>query len=472
MQIEADTSDRLSRTLKQSSWRLFPHTFAQRASKGQWIPYRHLVYAARIVAQAIHEGGARIIINMPPRHGKSQLFSKWLPAWYLDLWPNHDAILTAYGDSLASDQGRFVRDAINNSGVCRTRVRQDVSRASRFMTEHGGGMVTSGVGGPITGRGANLLLCDDPYKNIEEATSATVRRRVVEWFESTFLTRAEPGASVVLTMTRWNDQDLTAYLTSQPDSPWRVISFSAVAKPDDELGRAEGEALCSERYDLAALDAIRRSVGSRVWSAMYQQEPVPEQGEVFRRDWFRFADDVWTNHDGEIHSWDFTFDGKVKSDFVVGQRWLHRGAERLLAHQVRRRMGFNDSLAAIRAMKEQFQNASAVLVEDKANGPAIIDSIKREIAGVIPITPTEGKVQRARSTEPQWEAGQMWTMTPKRYPWAQAYVDELVSFPNGANDDQVDAMSQAIYYLTKKAIRRGNVSPGIDEFTQTSPWRM
>jgi predicted phage terminase large subunit-like protein len=470
--FEQHQKDRISNLMRDNSWRLFPHTFAQRASNGEWEPYPYLVYASRIVSKAIYEGGARIIINMPPRHGKSQTFSRWLSAWFLDLWPNKNVILAAYGDSLASDQGRFVRDAMNQSSVCRTKIRQDVSRASRFMTFQGGGMVTSGVGGPITGRGANLLICDDPYKNIEEASSVTVRRRIEEWFESTFVTRVEPDANIVLIMTRWNEQDLTAYLTLGSDSPWQVISMPAIAMQDDILGRKEGDALCPSRFDVNALNQIKRSVGSRVWSSMYQQQPVPEDGQVFYRDWFKLFDEPWTKYDGEIHSWDFTFDGKKDSDFVVGQRWLYRGAEKMLVHQIRRRMGFSDSLTAIRLMKEQFPNVGAILVENKANGPAIIDTIRREITGVVPITPIEGKVQRARSTEPQWEAGQIWTPTPKRYPWAQAYIDELISFPNGTNDDQVDAMSQAIYYLTSKSTKHIGVAPKIDDFTRTSPWSM
>jgi len=472
MALDKSVSDKLSGMLKESSWRLFPHTFAQRASKGEWLPYRHLVYATRIVAAAIHQGGARIIINMPPRHGKSLMFARWLPVWFLDLWPDRNVILTSYGDALASDHGRFVRDTLNECGVARTRIRQDVSRASRWMTNHGGGMITSGVGGPITGRGGHLLICDDPYKNIEEATSSTVRRRTIEWFESTFITRAEPEASIVLTMTRWNDQDMTAYLMSSADSPWTVIRLPAFAEQNDVLQRSEGEPLSAERYDAKALQNIRRSVGARVWSAMYQQQPVPDEGEIFRRDWFRYYDDPWQTYDNEIHSWDFTFEGKDKSDFVVGQRWLQRGAEKMLAHQIRKRMGFNESRAAIRGMREQFPRASAVLVENKANGPAIIDDLRREIPGIVSINPLESKTNRARSTEPQWEAGQIWTPNPNRYAWAQAYIDELISFPNAAHDDQVDAMSQAIYYLTKKASHRSGVAPGIADLTQTSPWSM
>ena len=258
-----------------SIWRFRPHSYAQHVSAGKWIAYPYLVEIGKRLSRAIARGNGRVILNAPPRHGKSDLISFWAPLWYLDNWPTKRVILASYGHALAADFGRRVRNAMENYPDCRTGLSEDSSSAQRWNTPEGGGMITAGVGGPITGRGGDLLILDDPIKNWADAHSPTMREAAVNWFCSTYYTRQEPNATIVLGMTRWNEEDMTGWLTSEHSDKWEVISLPALAEPGDVLGRQPGEALCPERYGEAALKNIQAAVGGRVWDALYQQRPRP-----------------------------------------------------------------------------------------------------------------------------------------------------------------------------------------------------
>jgi hypothetical protein len=186
-------------------WRATPHSYAVHASRGRWKAYRHLHYAATRIAQAIARGHGRIIVNMPPRMGKSELVSHWLPVWFLDGRPDQKVMLASYGDALATDFGRSVRNEFENNPACRTKLREDSSAANRFNTPAGGGMVVAGVGGPLSGRGFSLGLIDDPVKNWQDAHSHLVKQTALDWYHSTFYTRAEPGATIIIAMCMTGD---------------------------------------------------------------------------------------------------------------------------------------------------------------------------------------------------------------------------------------------------------------------------
>lgn len=224
----------------------------------------------------------RLQIWLPPRHAKSETASHWFPTWLIGNFPQTRVILCSHGADFAASWGRKVRDSLNFAiaeGVFNTKICADSSASDRWETIDGGGMVTAGAGGSITGRGANFLILDDLIKNSEQASSFTHQEKVWDWYTGTAYTRLEPGGKIVVMNTRWDLRDISGRMLS-PDysdeteiDKWEVIRIPAIAGLDDPLGRSVGEALWPERYDIDALDAIRRQIGSYWFGAQYQQEP-------------------------------------------------------------------------------------------------------------------------------------------------------------------------------------------------------
>lgn len=394
----------------------------------------------------------RLLVAMPPRHGKSELVSHWTPVWFLDLFPTRRVILASYEADFAATWGRRVRNTITRHAErLRVRVAEDSAAATRWDTTEGGGMVTAGVGGALTGRGAHLLIVDDPVKNREEAESAARRATVWDWWTSTAYTRLEPGGAVVLVMTRWHEDDLAGRLLAQMTAGgerWDVLALPALAEADDPLGREAGAPLWPARFDAEALAGIRRAIGSYDWAALYQQRPAPAEGGIFKRDWWRFYDTPPARFDEVLQSWDCAFKDAKTSDFVSGQVWGRVGADKYLLDRVHARLSFTETVKAIRALSARWPQAHAKLIEDKANGPAVIDTLTHEIAGLIAVEPQGGKEARAHAASPQVEAGNVYLPARHVAPWVDEYLDELAAFPNGRYDDDVDATTQALLRLT------------------------
>lgn len=258
-------------------WRLTPATLGHKITNGRWIAAKHLLYISTIVATEVAKGGARIILTMPARHGKSEFLSVNTPIWFLEKWPSKFVMNISYGSELATDFSLRVRDTFQDTDLhhlLRTRIRADKKRVDRWLTPQGGGLTAAGIGGPLTGRGADLMLIDDYIKNAEDSLSETLRKKTWEWFKSTAYTRLEPGASLVILATRWGLNDLIGMcITELQHENWRVINLPALAEINDPLGREVGEALWPERYDRESLLRIKATLGSYWWEAMYQQNP-------------------------------------------------------------------------------------------------------------------------------------------------------------------------------------------------------
>lgn len=267
---------RLQAALK-DGWRLTPATMAVKITRGRWIAARHLLYISTIVATEVAKGGARLILTMPARHGKSEFISVNTPIWFLEKWPDRFVMNISYGSELATDFSLKVRDTFQDPDLhhlLRTRIRIDKKRVDRWLTPQGGGLTAAGIGGPLTGRGADLMLIDDYIKNAEDSVSVALRKKTWEWFKSTAYTRLEPNASLIILATRWGQKDLiSSCLTELPHENWRVINLPAIAEINDPLGREVGEALWPERYDETALARIKKTLGTYWWEAMYQQNP-------------------------------------------------------------------------------------------------------------------------------------------------------------------------------------------------------
>ncbi|MGW5529398.1 terminase large subunit domain-containing protein [Streptomyces xanthochromogenes] len=237
----------------------------------------------------------KVLITMPPRHGKSRRAARWAPLWYLARHPDHRVMIASYSADLADDHGRWIRDAIVSYGdQLGLALHAGSKAANRFDLADPatgdrleGGLVTAGVGGGLTGKGAHLAIVDDPIKDAADAESPTMRRRLWDWWTSVLNTRIEPGGSILVIQTRWHEQDLAGRILAGEDaSDWTILDLPAVADSDDDaLGRAIGEALWPARYAVKALDKIRRAVGERVWWSLYMQKPRPLEGGVWKWPW-------------------------------------------------------------------------------------------------------------------------------------------------------------------------------------------
>lgn len=701
-----------------------PAQFAADLSRGRWHHAPHLDLLSQAIADTIATGGA-LIVSMPPRHGKSQLTSRNVPAWYLDRWPHRRVVLASYAATFAATWGRAVRNLVTeHQDALDVRLAADSQSKSDWATTAGGGMLTVGVGGPITGRGADLLLVDDPVKNAAEAYSPTIRESVWDWWTTTARTRLEPGGAMIVVMcmtgdtpvlrpdgtdtplrdirpgdriatyehgrlttstvrnwanqgpddifavrmesgrvvranarhpfltvgedgtekwqrtdslrpgtrilaatgsespapptiatdpsrargsarrtttrpdgqaatglprstpkpaalhasstatgslprtttgwppsskgsapsaarsqpkgrptgagssasttittparsagssattatssssgtstrtgsapplttwsvtpdtvvevvpagrenvfdlqvertenfianglvshnTRWHHDDLAGRLLAGMDDEhgdrWVEVNLPAIAGPDDPLGRDEGQALWPVRYDVADLAKIRHAVGPAAWQSLYQGAPTTDEGGIFPRSkwsWYdapRWTVDqhgaCWRLGQGPVwQSWDMAFKGNADSDFVVGQVWTADGADRYLLDQVRGRWTFTETCDQLVKLSGRWPEARLKLVEDKANGTAVIDSLNSQVGGMVPVEPQGSKLARAHAVSPLVHAGNVWLPDPHLAPWVNDLIDEAALFPAGPNDDQVDVLSQGLAY--------------------------
>lgn len=416
----------------------------------------------RFLQAVVDKKSPRLILCAPPRSGKSEIVSRRFPAYLLGRYPDLSFIGTSYSSDLAGsfakDVQRLMDDPLFQEVFTGVKIPgKDVPKdgrvrqADRFeIIGHRGSYYSVGVGGSLTGRGADALVVDDPVSNMADALSERVRNSTWDWFTSTAYTRLAPGGGLIVMATRWHEDDLIGRLLAAQESgdgeQWEVINFPAIAE-HDEPHRKAGEALHPERFDEQAMQRIRKSVGEKVWASLYQQHPVPDGGGLFKQDWIQFwsSETLPEHFDSIVLSWDMTFKQTATSDFVVGQVWGRRKANFYLLDQVRDRMDFVRTKKAFLDLSERWPKALRKLVEDKANGPAIISALKETVPGIVPVTPKESKEARASSVTPLWEAGNVFLPPPDSYPWVKRdFIPELLSFPAGAHDDQVDSMTQAL----------------------------
>jgi predicted phage terminase large subunit-like protein len=421
----------------------------------------------------------RLIITLPPQEGKSTRVAGDYPLWWL--LRNLDAriVVASYGQALATRNGRAIRRRITEHPDLGLRIADDNGAVHEWtLAGHDGGVLSVGIGGGLTGRPADLLIIDDPIKDRQEADSAPFRDRVWDWWLEVGSTRLAPGAPVVVILTRWHADDLAGRLLAAEDGDeWRVVNIPAQADHDplkgetDLLDREVGEFLDSARGRTTEQWArIRVRSGSRTWNALYQGRPSPEQGDILHRDWWpRYETPMWVERpDGSrfvplaeapgchlIQSWDMTFKDTAGTDFVVGQVWLSDGVNAWLIDQVRDRMSFVQTLRSFVALSARWPQASLKLVEDKANGPAVISSLRRRVGGIVAEEPHGSKTSRVSAVAPFVEAGNVWLPDDLLSPWVTDLVEEAAAFPTGAHDDQVDAASQALTRLLLTPVMAG-----------------
>lgn len=415
----------------------------------------HTRYISHYLNRIANGDQLNLIIETGPRHGKSALITETFPSYYLMKNPNKKVISTAYSDNLARKFGRLNRNKFQMlSGVLfDSELSNENSSAGDWSTTEGGGMISTGILGSLTGQGADLMIIDDPVKNKQEAYSKTYRDRVWDEWESTLSTRLHDGASVIVVQTRWHEDDLTGRLLENKGREWIRIRIPIVAEEDDLLGREVGEALAPELgYDEEWAKNKKVEVGSMTWNALYQQRPSAEEGSVFNRKWWKYYKELPSRFDETVISWDLTFTDNEDSDYVVGQVWGKKQEEYYLIDQVRDKMDFPSTLRAVKALSKKYPRIRTVLIEDKANGSAVISSLKGKISGVIPVKPRESKVVRASAITPMVEAGNVYL--PENANFTGDFVEEMSNFPSGKNDDMVDCASQALNRLRERPSAR------------------
>ncbi len=430
--------------------------------------YKHAKHTKLISnkLKEVEEGKCkRLMIFLPPRHSKSMTVSETFPSYFIGRNLNRRVILVSYGDSLARKFGRANRNKLEEYGedIFGINLSKDNSSVTNWGIEgHRGGMISAGIGGPITGEGADLLIIDDPIKNRKEADSKTYRDMVWDEWQNTLYTRLQPDGAVIIILTRWHEDDLAGRLLN-PDyglvEDWEIIRLPAIAEENDLLGREIGEPLWPEYgFDEEWAKITKKAVGSKTWASLYQQRPAPAEGNIVNREWWQFYKELPNEFDEVIQSWDCSFKETETGSYVVGQVWGRKGANKYLIDQVRARMDFTKTLRAIRNLSIKYPEARLKLIEDKANGPAIISTLRQEISGIVAVNPRGTKEERAAAISPEIEAGNVYLPSPSIASWVNDYIEEWASFPFGEHDDQVDATSQALDRLSLAPTRTRNYS--------------
>lgn len=443
------------------SYRLTPATLAYKLTNGSWIPSKHLLYISAKIGSALAKGGARLIVSMPPRHGKSELLSIHTPAWILERNPSHYIILASYGSELATDFGRKSRDLILSSeDLLRVRLRRDSLQVSRFLTTQGGGMYAVGVGGPLTGRGANVLLIDDYLKNAKDASSLTIREDIWDWFISTAFTRLEPGGSVIIIATRWNIDDLIGRTIARTNQEWEHIVLPAFAFDDgrpDVLGRQPGEALWPERYDEDALSAIKNSLGTYFWQSLYQQQPIPRVAGLMQGSWLQ-SEDIMPHYTKlrRVRYWDFAASAE-KGDYTSGTLMAEDVSTGLyhIENVIRFQKSPAETEQKVRAIAESDGPSTTICLEQEpgSSGKQVVSHYSRNVLKGFVVRAHRGTGDKFVRAQPFFAAAEAGNVRMLKGAWNATFIEELELFPEAPNDDQVDSATGAYNFLNDKKYR-------------------
>jgi predicted phage terminase large subunit-like protein len=417
---------------------------------------RHGIFIAEIIQEAIDRKKDMIAgkipmeeqyigLSIPPRHGKSMTVTETLPSYYLGHFPNDRIIEGSYNTTFASKFGKKNLQKMTKYGeeLFELKVSPSTKSSSDWDIDGTrGGMISRGILAGVTGEGADLMVIDDPIKNREEADSQVYREKMWgEWIDS-FSTRLHPGAICIFIMTRWHEDDLIGRLQNPEYGkpiPMNMINMPLEAEEGDFLGRDPGEPLWPERYSYKFIETRKKYPSS--FNSLYQGRPTSQEGNMLKRDWWKYYD-VLPPIASKLISVDAAFKDSDDSDYVVIQAWGKNQADMYLIDQVRAKMNFRATVQSIRNMHVKHPDASWKLIEDKANGSAIISTLHKEIGGIIPVNPEGGKVARVNAVSAFIESGNVYL--PRQAEWVHDFVEEAASFPNGKHDDQVDAMSQAL----------------------------
>jgi len=414
----------------------------------EWYP-EHLAECRRALDSVTRGDCKRLMLFLPPRHGKSELATIHYTAYRLLIDQTLRVIVGAYNHGLACTFSRQSRRIAKEFGF---EFSDDQNKQNQWSSQHGGGLYAVGVGSGVTGYGADLLIIDDPVKSRAEAESPTYRARVMDWYQNDLYTRLHPGAAIVLIMTRWHSLDLAGQLLEQAQEggeQWQVVSLPAIAEQDDAIGRPPGEALWPDRYSVEDFKRIKAAIGSYPFEALYQQTPTPRAGGFFRPQWFKIVDPSPIPFDSNTcRAWD-TAATVGGGDYTAGVRISKTGDNYRIHHASRGQW----SPATRRTIQRQIADTDGretIIHLAQDPGSAGVDQVQNDISnligyGVISKRPTGSKEVRAMPIAAALESG---IIQIDRGEWNRDFIDELCAFPTGRNDDQVDAIADAFNYLS------------------------
>lgn len=406
----------------------------------------------------------RLIINMPPRYGKSLFTTVQFPVWSWIKNPNLKYIFASYAQNLSTKHSLDRRNIIQSFWFQSAwgksfKLQDDENQKMEFANDKRGSMIATSMQGSVTGKGADFVIVDDPH-NPMQAESDTQRESVIQAFDSMFTTRlnSQKTGRIIVIMQRLHDKDLSGHLLGQ--KKWTHVCLPAESPKYHRLVmpiskrqvvRGFGQLLHPEREGKDELAAQKKALGSYSYSGQYDQNPTPRVGGILKRTYWKYWQTLPERFDEMIQSWDLTFKDLETSDYVVGTVWGRVGANKYLLDMVREQMGLTASCKAILAQSQKWPKARKILIEDKANGPAVIEVLKSKISGIIPVNPVGSKMERAAAIEPQCEAGNVFFPDPLKFPWVQDVIEECAKFPRGEHDDIVDSVTQALIRLDERS---------------------
>jgi predicted phage terminase large subunit-like protein len=420
-----------------------------------FIAGRHHARMAAAFEEVANGTCKRLIINMPPRHTKSEFASYLLPAWFLGKFPGKKVIQTSHTAELAVGFGRKVRNLVDSEvyksifpGVG---LQADSKAAGRWATNAGGDYFAIGVGGAVTGKGADILIIDDPHSEQEATIAETnpeVYDKTYEWYTSGPRQRLQPGGAIVIVMTRWSKKDLTGQVVKSAlqrgGEEWKIIEFPAILP--------SGNPLWPEFWPIEQLEALRHELPSGKWQAQYQQQPTSDVNAIIKREWWKLWEQEEAPYcDFVIQSWDTAFLKTQRSDYSACTTWGvfyqdddngTQQANIILLNSFKKRMEFPE--LKTKAMQEYKEwNPDALIVEAKASGTPLLFELRAMGIPVQEYTPSKGndKIARLNAVADIFASGRVWV--PNTH-WADELVEEVASFPSGEHDDLVDSTSQAL----------------------------
>jgi len=460
--------------------------FVRDATPGYVAGWFHRLICAELqeFSRAVAAGERpRLMIFMPPRHGKSQIASRCFPAWHLGQAGNagDEVMLVSYSADLANSFSYECRDIVRRDWYRETfpemRLSEDRASVVRWRTTSGGGLNPVGVSGSIVGSGADVLCIDDVLKSEQQAMSPAHRQMIWDRYRSSIYNRLSPKGGILLLMTRWHDEDLPGRLLAESRTggdKWKVLKFPAIAT-EDEAHRKRGEALHPERFPIEVLEQIRQVTGPHEWASLYQQDPAPEGGEYVRRDWIQRFDlaavmqDMTHVWDAVCISWDTAFKSTVRSDRCAVCVFGRKGPHLYLLHAWAGKLDFGalcDKAAAL-AREWSVEHVKSrridVVIESRANGMGVIRYLQTH-AGVHNVRGFDpmiygSKIQRANISAGWFQGRRIFVPDDdRRYPWVEATIAAWLRFP-ASGEDEVDAMSQAVIWLGKHGREATAIGP-------------
>jgi predicted phage terminase large subunit-like protein len=422
-----------------------------------------------------------IIFNVPPRTMKSLLITVLFPAWVWTRDPARRWMFVSYAETLSTLHSVYRRNLMESVWYQRRwgsvfSFARDQNQKNHYENSASGLMFATAIQAAATGLGGDVLIFDDAL-NPDQAVSETERQAANNRFDQTFRSRLNnPSTGVkVIVMQRLHEHDLTGHVLNKSPKRWIHVRLPAIAEGDEgwklpvsglARTRSLGEPLWPQRLPDDFLAGQKIGLGAWAFAGQYQQTPAPLEGGILKRNWIRFYTVLPESFDFMVQSWDCTFKGSDEADFVAGQVWgKAQGKYYMLPYRVHDRLDFGPTRRAIKSCHAAYPKAHAILIEDKANGPAIISELRREIAGIVSVDPEGGKLARAQSVAPLWEAGNIELPDPQHFdvPWLDEYIHNMCAFPRGVHDDDMDSTSQALIYMRSKMsngmleyIRRGD----------------